>query len=191
MLTGKSATGNLNICKYIFSISNSAQCQEVTSIYLYAYGQLMLSSGTFYFVGYDSISYSLRFYKATFGNAFVDWGNKILCSTGTCYSTYSESIISSDSSKIYSFSTYGNTLTYMYFVTFSTINGNVIGSRYKSNNIWGGIYGSTLNDANIVITASCSPFNQLIVYDTQTSVFIIKQFSSTLYQLTVDPNSGR
>ena len=171
--------------------SNKAQCREIPSICLYVYGQLLLSDEIFFFVGYDSNNYSLYFYKAEYEGNSIVWGNKILWNSGTWSSSYSESQVSADSSKIYSIASYGSTFLYMYITTFNAINGNAIGGRYKSNIAWGGVYGSTLNGAYIVITASWTPFNILILYNTDSHAISIKQFSNSLFQTTVDPNNGR
>ena len=191
LITAKSTSNLANICKYLFSIPSSVGCREIPSMSMYTYGQLMLSAETFFFVGLDPNNFNLHFYKAGFGGNSIVWGNKINWNLALWSVSYSESLISEDSSKIYSFVSFGGTPLNMYFTTFSAIGGNVVGNRYKSNIAWGAVYGSTLNDEYIIITASCTPFDQLIVYSTVTSIFSTKQFSNSLYQTIVDPNSKR
>ena len=89
-----------------------------------------------------SSNYDLYFYKITFGNTAVDWANKLQCPSGICSTSYASSILSSDSTSIYSFFPFGFT-SLLYFLTFSVADGSIVGSWYKSVAEWGYVYGLT------------------------------------------------
>ena len=64
------------ICKYLHSTGVS-QCQKIASFISYAFGQLMLSDNTFFFLAYDGASlYSLHSVKITYGSTSTDWANR-------------------------------------------------------------------------------------------------------------------
>ena len=113
----------------------------------------------------------------------------------SCTSTYwdvqlSESLLSTDGTKIFSFFTYGSTY-YMYFATFNKADGAVIGSRYKSSTPFDGIYGSAQKGDLVVLTVYYSCIYYLAMLDTTSSVFTMKQFSgSGLFGVAVQPNDA-
>ena len=160
-------------------------------IYQYAYGQLKIADGQFYFVGIGPTSpFPLHFNKITFGNSVSDWSYKMTCWSGTWGASESDSVLSSDSLKIYSVFNYGPS-SYAFFVTLKTANGSVLGSRYKSDIGWNYIGGIILNGDYLVFTSAwSSPY--LILFNTATSTILAKSFSgSYLYELGVEPTSGR
>ena len=78
------STNFVNVCKYVFSVPSTSQCQEIVSIKQYAYGQLEIADGQFYFVGIDPTSpFPLYLNKITFGSNAADWSNKMACWSGT------------------------------------------------------------------------------------------------------------
>ena len=110
---------------------------------------------------------------------------------GTCTSSNSENLMSSDNSKIYSFFNFGSS-TYLYFVTLKSTDGSSIGNRYKSNTAWSNIWGSTQNGDYILITALWTSNQRLILVNTVTFNFQYRDFSGTyLYGWAVEPQSGR
>ena len=150
----------------------------------------MISDSEFFMIGnHPSSTYDLHFYKFTFLNANVDWANILSWASGTWSSSESESVLSSDNSKIYSFFIFGST-RYLYFATFAVSNGNVLSSRYKSNIGWAGVYGSASN-GNSIMTIIMRTTYSLLIFDTTTSSITIKDFIGDLYGWTVDTSSGR
>ena len=145
----------------------------------------MLSDTEFYFVGaYTPPIYNLQMYKITFGNTLPDWAKKIQCSLSLCGTNSADSIKSLDGIKIYCILTYGNPY-YIYFVTLRTINGNPIGSRYKSNISWPDVFISSLNGDYLLFIVYCSA-TYIGLFNTVSSTFNIREFSSTLYGSSVD-----
>ena len=111
------STNFLNVWKYLFSSPTTSQCQEIVSIKQYAYGQLKIADGQFYFVGIDpTSSYPLHLNKITFGNSAADWSYKMTCWSGSWSASESDSVLSSDGLKIYSVFNYGPS-SLMFFVT--------------------------------------------------------------------------
>ena len=120
-----------------------ANCQYVPSIFLYCYGHLKITDSQIFFGGIDSSPNDLHFIKMTLGNTVADWSNKILWSSSPWASFGSEALLSSDGSLIYSFFTFGNP-KYIYFITFKTTDGSVVGNRYKSSSQIDSVFGSVL-----------------------------------------------
>ena len=158
-----SGTNIATICKFTFSSPSSSQWQQIGTISNYEPGQLMLSDTKFFFFGVDSSSpYSLHLWTANFGGTSVNWANIMSCPSGTWDIYDAESLINSNKSKIYSFFTFGSTY-YLYFASFSTSNGNVIDSRYKSSINWNGVIGSALQTNYIIVTIECSSAYYLMI----------------------------
>ena len=158
----------------------------------YAYGHLILSTNQLIFLTNEASSpYSLYFYETTFGNTTPDWVNKMAWPSGTCAAGSSESLISStDSTKIYSFFTYGSTLS-AYLVSFNSTNGNLIDSLYKSSSSCNAINSLTQKDT-FLLAAITWTNNYLMLIDLSSFSFTSKLFSgSYLYSTAVEPNSGR
>ena len=176
------------ICKYTFS-SSSAQCQTITNIFR-GNGHLMISNSQFFiFSAAPSSPYDLQMYKITFLSTSVNWANKIACASGTWASGYSESMLSSDGSTIYSFFTFGST-RYLYFCGLYVSDGSVATTRYKSSAAVSDLYGSTLK-GDYIIATTFRP-NSLVMYSISSSTFKIMSFSgSYLFGWAVEPFSGR
>ena len=120
-----------------------ANCQYVPSISLYCYGHLKITDSQVFFGGIDSSSKDLHFIKMTLGNTVADWSNKILWFSSSWTTFGSEALLSSDGSLIYSFFIFGNP-RYIYFTTFKTTDGSVVGNRYKSSSQIDNVFGSVL-----------------------------------------------
>ena len=177
------------LCKYTFS-SSTAQCQTISNINT-GYCHLMISNSKFFVLGADLASpYNLHIYKVTFSSTSVDWANQLACSSGTWVSIYSESVLSSDGSTIYSFFVFGVT-KYIYFAGLSVSDGSVATTRFKSSIAVQEFYGSALNGDYVVATISTPAY--LLIYSISTSTFTIKFFSATnvLRGWGVEPSSGR
>ena len=111
--------------------------------------------------------------------------------TSSCSSYYSESVISSDKSFIYSLFTYGyyNSIKYLYFVCFNSLDGSILSSRYKSSiQVDSDVYSIVIyGDYVISITGS-----YLVMYSITTFAFTIKKFNGhLLFSMLLDPSSGR
>ena len=120
----------------------------------------------------------------------MDWKNKILCPSGIWFGYISESQLSADSTKIYLFFTYGNTVSYLYFATFAVADGSVVGTRYRSSIYWVNVYGSAQRGDYIIVTVKAPPY-YLIVYNMVFGTFKIKGFNGDLYGWALELNSGR
>ena len=111
----------------------------------------------------------------------------MLCTSGSWLAYLSESLLSTDGSKIFSFFTYGSPY-YMYFASFNKSNGAVIGSRYKSSTPINGIYGSAQKGDLIVLTVYVSSTYYLAMLNTTSNAFVTKQFSGAgLFEAAVRP----
>ena len=155
------STNFLNICKYLFSSSATSQCQEIVSIYQYAYGQLKIADGQFYFVGLDpTFPFPLHLNKITFGNSAADWSYKMACWSGSWSASESDSVLNSDGSKIYSVFSYGPSSS-MFFVTLNLADGTIQGNRYKSVIGWNYVGGVVLDETYLAMTALWS--NQYLI----------------------------
>ena len=183
-----SSTAIAKICKYTFS-SSSAQCQTISNIDT-GYGHLMISNSQFFVLGVaPSSPYNLQMYKITFLSASVNWANKIACASGTWFSNFSESLLSSDGSTIYSFFIFSSTF-YLYFVGLAVADGSVVTMRYKSSVSVPAIWGSASNGI-YVVAASSSP--SLVMYSIYSSTFSIMSFPSGGYVFGwgLESSSGR
>ena len=137
----------MKIYKYTFSSSN-VQCQTITNINI-GFGHLMISNSQFFALGVaPSSPNNLQMYKITFSSTPVNWANQITC-TGTWSASYSESVLSSDGSTVYSFFTFGAT-RYLYFCGLSVADGSVRTTRYKSDTAVSYVWGSALNGDYVV-----------------------------------------
>ena len=158
------------IWKYLFSSPSSSQCQEISAIFGYAYGQLLLSNSEIFLAGIDSnLNGNLRFLKITFRNTYVDWGMKMTNLSPFCNTWLFDAVIISN--KLFSFFTIGNTL-YVYFVTFSVSDGSAIGSRYISNINWNTVYDSAVYGDYVIAITYWSGVSILIMVNTSTNLFI-------------------
>ena len=186
IILGINTSSKFIACKCL----TSCTCQSIISFTSAGLGQLKLSDNQFFFIATDSTT-SLHFWKLTFGSSAIDWSKTMTCSVGSCTSTNFESLLSSDSSKIYSIYAYGNP-QYLYFITLNSTDGSVIGTRYKSTISWLNIYGSAEISNYLIVTIKLASSAALFVFDTTAIKFTFKSFSGTvLYQIAQDPTSGR
>ena len=187
-----SATYRLNICKYQFDPSFNSYWQEISFTYGFGYGQLSFADGHFFALGNsDSNGLHLYFTKFAFGNTSVDWRSKMDWSTASWTAKLSESLLSSDSSKIHSLFSYGTSSNqYLYYFELNATTGSVSGSRYQSSIVWSSVYGSARNGDNIVATIYSSQF-YIIVYNVVTLVFKFYSFPGNMFGCSFDSRSGR
>ena len=153
------------------------------------YGHLMVTDTQFFVLGVASNS--LHMYMITFLSNAVNWANNIIYSGSGSWSwsaSYSESILSSDYSLIYSYFTFGSD-RYLYFAGMSVLDGSVATTRYKSNTIVSNLWGAALNGDYIIATTE-APVS-LVIFRIPTSTFIIMSFSFKLYEWGVERSSGR
>ena len=151
----------------------------------------MISNSQFFVLGVSTTSpYNLQMFKITFSLTSVNWANQIACSAGTWTAYDSESVLSSDGSTIYSFSTFGVT-TYLYFLGLSVSDGSVTTTRFRSSASVLYILGSALNGDYVVATTYPSTSASIVIYRISSSTFTIKSFSGSLHGWWVEPSSGR
>ena len=98
----------------------------------------MLSDTQLFLLGPDPSNKS-HMYKARFTSASVEWSNMINCNECSNLND-SETLLSVDNSKIYSFFEYRGYdyyKYYLYFITMSSSTGSVESQTYKSNYVTG------------------------------------------------------
>ena len=189
-ITGADSSGIANIWKYIFSILSTWQWQQINSFNNYAFGQLKISDTQFFFLSDDPSTHSLHFYKFTFSSTSPDWADKLAWSSGAWTSSTSESLLSSDKSKIYSLFIYGST-KYLYFTTISVSDGSIVSSRYKSSSSISAIYNSALNN-NFIVATMYSISSSILILDLTSSTFTFKLFANGfLLGCAFELSSGR
>ena len=182
------------IYKWSNSETTQVKSQTITNFKEYAFGQYMLSDSELFFFGIDSLS-DLHFYKVTFGNTDVDWAYKLTCPSSLCVLRPSESQLSSDNSKLYIITAYGNPKN-LYFLELMVSDGSKVGSWYKSNQSeFAGVSGSAIMGdyiaASIVLSSTTTTYN-LVLQNLISSEFKIYTFSGTIiYGLWVDAYSER
>ena len=112
------------------------------------------------------------------------------CASASWDAYLSESVLSTDGSKILSFFTYGSASNYMYFATFNKADGAVVGSRYKSSTPIDGIIGSAQKGDLIVLTVyDGSGIYYLAMLNSTSSAFKINSFAGAgLFGAAVLPN---
>ena len=126
-IPSKDNSNAANLWKYQFSSSTTCQCQQITGIQNYLFGQLKLSDDSFFMLSNDP-SYTLHLFKIAFSSTSPVWARKMVWSSGTWTASISQSL--KVSSNIYSFFTYGST-QYLYFTVFSESDGSILSSRYS------------------------------------------------------------
>ena len=190
----KASTYYANVWKVLIASPTSFQCQEFTDIGNYLYGTLMINDNQLFAIGSKLVSaYTNYYFKFTFGNAAADWANKMEWLSGTWRAFVSESILSSDSTLIYAFFSYGlDPSYYTYFATFNVATGSVVGTRYKSSISWY-VNKSTVTGIYVVVAVYCPNVSYLVIFDTSTNSFTNMVTNSTigLYDAKVDKLSGR
>ena len=186
-------TGDIpHVLKYSFSSPTTNQHYVLNSMYRYAFGTLMISDTELFWITRIDNTYNAVFIKLTFANTPANWAKQMSCS-GSCWISYSWSLLSTDKSKIYSLFSYGQSSIWnIYFSWFQTSNGAIVGNRYKSTSSWSSsyVYGSVLNGDNIVATLQCSAF-YLLIYNITSDSFTFKSFSGDLYDVAIENGSNR
>ena len=121
----------------------------------------------------------------------MDWAAQISWSSGAWSSKDSDSILNSDQSILYSIFNFGST-TRLYLNKLNPSNGSVIGTRYRSSISWGGAGKTLLNGDYVVISAYWNSLQFVILFNTVTSTFNIKQFAGNyLNGCILEPSTGR
>ena len=105
------------MCKYLYSNPTNSQWQVISSLYLYAQGELRLDDSRYIIIGTDSVLHSLHYLRITFGSLTADWARTIPLDGGTWKLYLSESILSEIGINIYSFITYEDP-SYLYLLSF-------------------------------------------------------------------------
>ena len=127
------------MCRYLFLTSSNYECQDISLFKNIVNTQQFQNSDVLYLVGINTSNNPI-FYKIKFGNTVAEWANKIDWSSFTWLTHPSESIIDEDNNLIYNFFLYGPLNAWkIYFVTFNATNGNVVGTRFRSSNLFGDI----------------------------------------------------
>ena len=174
----------------MFSSPSSSECQQISNIYQYAYGQLKISDSSMFMLGVDPYSpYQLHLYRHTFGRTSPDWSLKQSWLSGTWTKFYSESLLVSSS--IYAFFPYGtSSVSYVYMAVISLSDGSV-NNRHKSSIICSFVYGSGVSGDYIAASVQWSSTYYLLMFNRATNLFDIKTFSGTsLYGIGLD-TTGR
>ena len=188
-------TGDIpHVLKYSFS-SSTNQHYILNSMYLYAFGALMISDTELFWITKTTTPYNAVFIKFTFANTSADWAKQMSCSLSNWIINPSESLLSTDKSKIYTLFAYVQSDYNIYFSSFQTSSGAIVGYRYKSTS-WSnsnyGVYGSVLNGDYILATLQCSSIYYLAIYNISSALFTFKSFSGTyLYDVTTESGSNR
>ena len=179
-VSGQDSSTRVTFCKYLFSSSTSASCQQLTNVITGVFGQLKLSDTQIFIIGGDFSAYNFHMYKMTFANTSPDWAMKIVCPSTSWYTTAGESHIDSSGSTIYSAFGYGyNSVYYLYFTSLSASSGSVLSTRYRSNISCITLYGSAMSGDYIALSAVC-PTPYLVIVNTASSSFSVKLFSGTM-----------
>lgn len=187
------STSKINLWSYTFSSSTSISCQELATQFMSLWAVMNLSGDQFFFITAEtSLPNYLWLYKATYGSTSTTWSSKWTSPSASSSQDRSEAVLSSDSSQIYAFFTYGD-LIYMFFVTLNATNGNIIGSRYKSNESGWQVNSAKLFTSYVVAAGFWGSKAKVIVYSLSNSTLILKEAvaSQTIDATQKDPAYGR
>ena len=176
VISQKFSSTNPWIWKFLFSAPPSSEWQEISSIYYYAEGAIMLSDSQLFMFSKESSASNVHFYKITFGDTNVNWANQIIWVTEPCTLSYSKSLTSEDKSKIYSFFSFGTT-AYLHFITFNATDGTVVGSRFKSSIVWSISLGVIAIDNFLVVNSFWNDLYNVIIINLSTYSFVIREFT--------------
>ena len=97
-----STIDSTRVLKYSFSSPTTNQNYKLDNTFWYASGALMISDTELFWITRTTPPYNLIFVKFTFANTSADWAKQLSWSSGSWYINYSESLLSTDKSKIYS-----------------------------------------------------------------------------------------
>ena len=180
-----------HVLKYSFS-TNVYKHYKFDDMHYYSVGSLMISdSELFWILKILSSPQNAVFIKFTYQSTSADWAKKMGCSSSVWNIINSESVMSSDKLKIFSFLTYSDSLWNVYFTTFKTSDGLILGTTYKTTVSWSSVYGSVVNGDNVIAILYCTQYC-LTIYNIPSDLFTFKSFSSgSLNGLGVESGSGR
>ena len=192
VIAQKVATNTANIWKYLYSNPGSEDCQEILSVVVLPFGQIMINIGQFYFTGVDTTFNNLHFYKVVYGSTATDWTKKMVCTMSTWSIARGETLLDDSKTKLISLFTYGvgssGTNRYGYFVKFSVSDGSVTGGRYKTNISCSDIQGSLLYGNYLISTISCSPDSYLLLLNKLNGEFSTIKYPGTAFGWAADYN---
>ena len=129
-------------------------------------------------------------YKYTFERINADWANAIAWSA-IWQTDISESLLSIDKSKIYSFFIFGSSVNYLHFASFSVSSGSIIDTRYKSSGSITKVEGSAQNGNYILVTLSDNTLYYVLTLNTASFTFNLEKYSASIFGWGVDASSGR
>ena len=184
----------VNIWRLMYSPSAIADCQEVSNMDGFCYAQVMLSDSSFFFQALDTNTYYLRVLKMTYRSTSADWAYYVACPDPIWTTKRGEAATNSDSSLIYLLFVNGKKGThFVYFVTLSSTNGSVVGSRYKSSLDCSTVFDTGVYGDYLFATLQCSKYSKLMIYNTYTNAFINRDPVSNLIlnSLAHSPIDGR
>ena len=181
----------LHVLNYSHS-SSIYKHYKFDSMSYYSVGSLMISDiELFWITRLNASPQNAVFIKFTFQNTSADWAKKMGCSSSGWNIVNSESVMSSDKLKIFSFLTYSDSLWNVYFTTFKTSDGSILGTTYKTTVSWSSVSGSVVNGDNVIAILYCNKYC-LTIYNIPSDLFTFKSFSSgSLNGLGLESGSGR
>ena len=181
--------------QYLFGSPSTMPWQIASNMGTNSNNQMKINDSQLFFLSLEPASpFHLQMYKVTYGNTAVDWAQKITWKTSSWKGDWGETLMSSDSSKMYTIFLFGDTSTmYTHFVSLNSSNGNTIGTRYISNGGWAFIDGATLISNSLIITMRCPTDSEMIVVDLNSNSFTYRKFSTGdfILGLVKDPNYSR
>ena len=185
-----SPNGNAVVWKYKY-VSSLINWVDFLSIFQVPHGIIIRDDDYVFLMGQDTANNALlHIFKITFSSNVYNFANKIIC-TSNCALSNTESILSSDSSKIYSLFNLENP-SYQYFITQNETDGSVIGSWYRSSISWIDVNGSAKNSNMLLFSIVCLPNNYLLMFNTSSLVFTIKKLNSiSLYGIAFESTTGK
>ena len=193
-IISRSSNSNFPIIyKYDFdNQSSSIKYQSIGSFSSYGYGSIMLNDSELFMLIFDSISPgNLYFNKITFGNTVADWTSKLTWSVAPCAIGVSETLLSSDKTKLYIFSALGNP-KYLNYILVNLANGSKADTWYRSDTIITRVCGSAQYGNYIVVSVQGDSLYSLVMMDLSQSSFSFKQFSgNSLSEVTIETSTGR
>ena len=130
-------------------------------------------------------------FKFTFLSTSVDWANKIACSTTYWFALNSQSLLSTDSTTIYSFFIYKQPTSFkLYFAAQDALNGSIVLTRFRSSESILYVENSVLyGDYAIIVTSNPS---LLVIYSISSNSFMVKSAIGILFQgIGIEQASGR
>ena len=182
-----SISSKTSIWKYLFSSPSNTLCYSLSSYSKKPHGQLMINDNQFFFLVIDSTAMNIVYAKVTYGQNSADWMKTMSCFLGSNdWDTFqsSVSLLGKDGSTIYLFANLGPfdkdlkiAIQNLYLFAFNSNDGSLIGTRYKSSISCSFVNDATAHGDLLIAVTLCYGYN-IIIYNTQTSLFIIKYISS-------------